>query len=362
MPYDLKTGEYLLVRQHDSWLSVDPIAGCSYDCKYCILRASNLTRRKPQQVASIDEAIQAVTNYRYFVPETSVVSFGNNTDSFLPENVESTLTFIQKFRSRGYQNPIAIATKTPILETVALELGRKDFSPLLLFVSYSNLGHIVEGGVNHSHIRNNFRTLYEAGVTVLHFWRPLVKINGASEVISEILDLVSPYSRASVCIGLKYSPRLYEMFKETKELVLPSGLQGHSGNYLDEEIISRIVSIAEREHPQYPIYFRTSCAVAYVLGLNDYIAILGTEACASSRCPKEQRVICKSRSRIPCHEEIDSVLSRIGLSIPYTVTDEGIEFSDILMQGDYIFLLHNLRSTIHAQVTRTTEWKGHILP
>jgi DNA repair photolyase len=362
MTLNLKVMDYPVIRQHDSWLSVDPIVGCSYDCKYCILRVNGLTGQKPQRILSVEETIRILRAHRYFVPGKTVISFGNNTDAFLPENEETTLDFIRTFRSLGYNNPLEMATKTPISERVATEISQNGNAPIFLFVSYSRLGQRIERGVNEKSLKNSFKILSDAGVTVLHFWRPLVAANGNLEIISDVLETVFRYSKASVCIGLKYSPKLYKMFQDSNELVLPQELAGKSGNYLDDQIVSRILSVAARDYPGYPIFFRTACAVIYMLGRSDYIACHGTDICRISHCPTNQRDICSQQRFIPDNIQIATLLSRIGLKIEYQITRWGIVFDEPLSQEDYVFLLHNTQCKIFANIIRTTEWKGHILP
>ena len=361
MHYDSKSQDYLLIRQHDSWLSVDPVVGCPYDCQYCILKIDGLTNKKPQEVVNIEKTLDKLSKHKHFIPNVTKISYGNNTDAFYSGNIENTLEFIEKFRSRGYDNPIAISTKSPISHSQALQLHKIAGPNLLLFLSYSGLDNNVEKGIDHEGLKNNFSTLSAADINILHYWRPLLESNTTENKILEVLELVSKYSTASICIGLKSTPRLYNIFSDTEELSLPKEFQDKYVNYLEDRTASKILSLSALKYPNYPIYFRTSCAVSYALRQDDYTETFESKACLSSQCPTTQRNVCKSENEIPDKRAIDLLLAHLNLKLPYTITNNVVYFKDTLSQDDLIFLIHNLRCKISAPISKTTEWEGHII-
>jgi len=360
--FDPESGEYLLVRQHDSWLSVDPVLGCPRHCQYCILRIDDLTRKRPRMVASTRDAVGAIARHPYFVPSKTVVSYGNNTDAFIQVNTSHTLKFLREFRSQGYDNPVAIATKAGIDARLARLIRRVGGRRTIIFLSYSGLDPAMEQGVSHDRLQRSFPALRDAEVTICHFWRPLLAANGSAEKIREVLRLVSRYATSSVCIGLKFGPRLYELFHDTPELLLPSALEGTRGNYLQSSITKRVLRIAHSEFPEYRVYFRTSCAVAHALEATDYTATLGTDACEASLCPLAQRARCARSRRLPSSAAVHHALAKVAPARKFAIESQAVWIDGELSQEQYIFLLHTLRYPIRARVGVRGEWQGHILP
>src|SRR5262245_34696501 len=84
---------YSPIAQHDSWLSVDPLVGCSMNCGYCYMQATGWTGVRPELVMSIPAIFEKLLAHPHFIPNETVLSFGNHTDPFLPQNVLRTREF-----------------------------------------------------------------------------------------------------------------------------------------------------------------------------------------------------------------------------------------------------------------------------
>ncbi len=78
------------IAYHDSWLSVDPIIGCTSACSYCYMRQTGWTGVRPEKVIEVGELIVKLlaSENKHFIPNETIISFGNHTDTFSPENVD----------------------------------------------------------------------------------------------------------------------------------------------------------------------------------------------------------------------------------------------------------------------------------
>jgi len=353
---------YEPIQYHDSWLSIDPVIGCKLNCQYCYLRTVNWTGVKPQRVASIDEIIQMLHASRYFIPHKTPLSIGNATDSFLVENIEITRGIIRDLENRGYTNTVTLVTKRHIPLDVLTEFQALKYIRPVFFLSYSGLPASVEKGVNPEDNRQNFIALSEYRLPVLHYWRPLVSINGTSEKIEEMLDFVSKYARASIYFGLKSNPALYKLFSANEYLRLPAEYEGKHAEYLLPEIEHRIHALAETKYPDYPLYRHSSCAISYLFGNPDYtITFHNKRICQiCSRCPSSQRGICKKADKIPTEADVRLTLHQLGKDLPFRIMTEQVEIDGEITQQDLSYMIHRLNFPIKVGVIYTRMWHGRM--
>jgi DNA repair photolyase len=359
-----ESGSYIydLVAYHDSWISLDPIIGCSYDCKYCVLQLPRWTGKRPQRLFSPQEAVLRLIAHRYFVENRTVISVGNRTDPFLKSNVDLTLQVLHEFKSRGLRNPICLVTKSPIPEGAIRDIARLRFPRVIIFLSYSGLGHDLEVGVNHDALRRNFRQLSERGIPCVHFWRPILPTNSSEGQIRKMLGFVSEYASSSVVGGLKYCPELRELYKAEPALRIPdnAGLPPY-GEWLAAGIERSLQNVLKDNFATYPIYRHTSCAVSKVLGIPDYNAtVYRPDVCRASNCPEKQRKVCREGSRAPSEVEVSSWMNRLHLNLSFSLEENKLVVRNPISQEDYIFLLHNINFPIEARVVFTNVLHGSI--
>lgn len=351
---------YEPVQYHDSWLSIDPIIGCRHNCQYCYLRLVKWTGVRPVQIISTPDILRLLETNRYFIPHKTPLALGNCTDMFLPENIPTALEIARELDQRGYRNSLTFITKKLIPENALKELTSLRHIKPIFFLSYSGLPPTVEKGVNAEETRSNFQSLAAYGLPVIHYWRPLLKINGSPDRVEAMLDFVTDFARASVYMGLRYSPALQELFASDDHLHLPE-LDGIPyGNYIAPGVEAKMRQIAAEKYPHYPLYTHSSCALSFALGKPDYTATVYDRVCTSSTCANKQRGICSQARRIPNALQVQTLLDHLGVAFPFRITEKCIEVDGELSQQDFCFLLHNLNYPVQVKVSFTRMWRGDI--
>lgn len=352
---------YNLIAYHDSWISLDPIIGCIHECKYCVLRLYGWTQKIPEKLFSPKETVDSLLNHRYFIRDKTVICLGNTTDLFLKDNVDFTLNLLLEFEKNRLSNPICIATKSQIPMKFIKKIKTSKYLKLIIFLSYSGLPKHLEPGIDFLSIRNNFKVLAKEGIPIVHFWRPLIPSNTNDSQIREMLAFVSKYAKASVIIGLKYNPELRKLFNNHPELYIPDKNIPPYGDWLPPNIEERLLKIAKTQYPDYPIFKHTSCAVSYILQKPDYNAtIYRDEVCKVSICPDLQRRICELAVIKPDIQQVSTLITHLGLDLPFEFNSHKIIIRAEISQEDYIFLLHNLNYPIRAKLKFTNVWRGSI--
>jgi DNA repair photolyase len=351
---------YAPLAYHDSWLSVDPIVGCRLDCQYCYMQSTRWTATKPEILYIVSEMVEMLIAHRHFVRDETILCFGNQTDPFLPDNVDYTLKFFEALEQRGFNNPLVVVTKKRIPRHFLDRACQLKYVRPIFILSYSGLPKSIERGVNPKENQENFKTLSQLGLCVTHFWRPLIAENGSVEILEEVLELVAQYAMASVYTGLKLNPHFYFTYAKNSHLRLPEELDGQYGDYIPEGVEERLRTLASAKYPNYPMYMHTSCAVSYVLSIPDYTATLYHPVCKASNCPMWKRRICEGARSSPTRQQTQTLLSHLGLENSFTISDHVIEISGEINQEDYAFLLHCLNYPLKAQVKHTRNLWGSI--
>jgi DNA repair photolyase len=353
---------YDLVAYHDSWLTVDPIIYCNYNCKYCVLQIPQWTAKRPKQIEEIESAIDELLKSRFFVPVKTVLSFGNRTDPFCEANIPLTVQFIKTLESRGITNTLCLATKSAIPLQVLDVIRKLKHLRVVPFISYSGFSSEIEPGVDHEGIRKNFINLRHRDLSFVHFWRPLVPANATLTKIDQMLDFVTKYASASVVIGLKYSPELREILNKTPSLHVPLSTTEKFGELIPSDVLSNLLAAVRSNHRSYPIFRHTSCAVSYLKENADYNASYCFKGfCDSCNCPSIQRERCaKVLNFRPTKENVKSHLLKLELEPCFSVTGNRISIKQPLSQEQYLYLLHNLRCPIEATIGYTNVWHGDV--
>jgi hypothetical protein len=228
------------------------------------------------------------------------------------------------------------------------EISRfKNIKPIFC-LSYSGLPSSIEKGFNPQDSRENFKNLSRNNFYVIHFWRPLMEVNGTQQVLESILDYVVQYSSASVYIGLKLTPNLYHIYKENLNSYIPHNLVGSYNDYIPNGVEERLRTITSSRYPGYPLYKHTSCAVSLNLEIPDYNATMYRDKiCKESRCPDTQRLRCEKARKLPDRETVRQCLRDIGLNCSFKIDKNSIELSERISQEDFAFLLHKLKYPIN---------------
>ena len=333
----------------ESWLSVDPIIGCKLNCRYCFMRITGWTASRPEVTMDVSTTLRQLSHHPRFTPNQTILSFGNQTDPFLAENVQFLCDFVDGLESAGYSNPLALVTKSAIPGEVIQKLRRLRHVRPVFFLSYSGLPKRIERGVVPEHNEQNLRNLAAAGLPVIHFWRPLVEANGDPLSLRRVLDVVAPYALASVYIGLKVTPDLVHAYGDIPELQVPNSLRNYHGDCLPDGLERRLRAVAAETYPDYPLYLHTSCAMSLALRVPDYNATMYDHpACAASQCPDWKRQVCENSKKPPRLCDIHAALSQIGVECGFEIRANHVRINGTLNQEDYTFLLHRLNFPVRA--------------
>lgn len=283
-----------LTEQHASWLASNPVIGCPMNCAYCFLKPAGLNGIKPKILFSSREALDSLTSSKFYREDIPVAT-GTRTDYFAtPENINYLKQYLVEYNKRKLKNPLVIITKKTIPDDVInllIKLQNKG-SIFIIFLSYSGSDESIEKGINPSELKNNFIRLKKANLNIIHYWRPFIPQNSTKKIMTSVLEYVVKYAKASVVTGLRLTPEMQKQFwfwKNAQDLDIDfsnvEGIWPHQvQNYLKEFM---------QKYPQYPIFYASSCAIAYSLGIPDYNGFYNTEVCASNSCPILQRTLCK---------------------------------------------------------------------
>jgi len=352
------------IRQDNTWLVVDPIVGCKHDCQYCFLQLYGKTKCKGEIKASPEETINTLTTYWAFRP-TSMVMIGSETDMFMnSQNIDFLYKFIELYDNKGIANPLSLSTKCYIPDEFIAFVKSLKNTKIIFYVSYSGLGSDIEPYIKKDMVKTNFIRLREANQHVIHLWRPMTPLNSKYEILKKVLTDVCG-ATCSVMRGLNLNPELQKKVWFWTEA-------------RDKEIdFSKVVSLWPRtldtnikklmnEFPNYPLFFKNSCAMAYVLEQPEFIRIYNTERCNKSYCPKAQREICKNRfsGTVNINESLVRMeLDKIGLDNDFVINlNHSINISGSMQHEQIACLSQVLHCRLIVEDVKTEhEWGGYVL-
>lgn len=339
-----------LISYHDTWMSIDPIHGCPYQCHYCVLRYGDKTGVRPQVIAPPEETLKQLTEHPFFRSGITPLAIGNETDMLHPLNCDYLVELLATFQSAGITNSISLITKTPLKEEVLEKIQKLDRLKVLFYLSYSGLGKKFEPGFRDENFRANFIKVKQFGFPIIHYWRPLLPENTTKDAILRMLEFVSAVADASIICGLKLHPALNKIIQGSGVIRIPDNRLDKFGEWLETSALDEILSLAGSFCPDYPIYRHGSCALAYVLSHPNYTAtIYQRDICLPSHCPTLQRGICASAQSIPQREAVENLLQSIGKDSSISYLEDCIAIDDDFTQEEFIYALHVLNYPIKVQ-------------
>lgn len=304
---------------------------------------------KSQILLSIDQTIDMLLNYKYFVLHKSILAFCNYSDAFLNCNTDYTLNLLFRLDRLKVQNPLVIITKSHIPIDIINELLKIENIRLILCLTYSQLPDNIEKGVDHKKLLLNFKNLSEKSFRIVHFWRPIIDINGSIEVINNVLANVTRYCNVSAYNGLNLSPDLNRIYTNSTLLNLGNKLFSSHGEYIPEKSIKVLLDTITKYYPNHSIYKHTSCSISNVLSIPDYNAtIYRKDICEHSNCPAKQREICQKSKVIPSEDKVEQLFDDIGYSGSFSINNDRLEICGRINQEDYTYLLHHLNFPIYV--------------
>ncbi|MBD3338305.1 MAG: hypothetical protein GF353_04320 [Candidatus Lokiarchaeota archaeon] len=359
---------YRLIKQHESWISIDPIVGCLGGCKYCILRTSFQNNAAPL-VYTIPEQLSNRLRESKFYHNDAILCLFNYSDAFLSDNKKRIIKWLEALKENNYRNWTCIPTKHPFDSKTISEIKNVYYKEkLIFFVSFSGLPKDIEPSVDIKKIVDSMKILKENNIPIVHYWRPVTELNKSDEDIDKILDIVTKYASCSVISGLKASSSLNKYYKS---LNLINGQdEKNQGDYLPKDFLNKLRIKAEKL--SYPIYLHASCAVSKITKKPDYNGTMfRSDICAlhengNSICSEDQKLICqtfKNETEKNFDKEcyIDTIRDILP-GIDVNIDENKIEIKSPIYQEDLINLIHRLKYPITAKkILHTNQYVGSIL-
>lgn len=341
---------YRTISYHDTWIAIDPIRGCPYRCSYCVLRYGSGINTQPKRMIDPKECVEKLLHYPLFVRGRTPLSIGCETDILHNRNVDYLVDLLSEFKEADIDNPIVLATKSPLSESVLQRIKRIAGLRVVFFLSYSGLGQRFEPGIDEKQLRTNFWLAKSNGFPVVHYWRPLIpSVNTGLTMIRKMLSFVSRIADAAVFVGLKLHPRLNRITASEVRIRIPKHLIGEFGEWIETKTIEHIYLEGRSICPTFPIYRHSSCALSFVLGIENQTAtVFRKDICDPSQCPPSQRKICENARRIPSEDEIVKVLSVLERDIGFERHSDLVFIDGEVTQEEFAFLLHNLNCPLRV--------------
>lgn len=354
--------KYRAASYHDSWMSLDPVLGCPYDCTYCVLSNWGLNKCRPVIKKTPGECVAALLEHRFFTPGNTKIAIGNETDMFHPLNTGYLLEILRQLSAGNISNPIILITKAPLHEGILEKISSIPGLNVILFLSYSGLGSEYEPSFTPGQFRRNFILARSYRFPVVHFWRPLLPVNSSVEAVDNMLEFVSGYAMATVFIGLKIHPGLAKITGNKKKFPLPPGVLDSPGEWMAPGTVETVYSRGKCTVPQYPVFRHTSCALSYILKQPDYTAtVYRKDICPGSQCPESQRRMCEQAKNIPTDDQVTEILARLDRKIDYSVKKNCVKLHGSVCQEEFSFILHHLNFPIKPQSVKMVNiYKGSI--
>ena len=281
------------VEHTTSWLTINPVKGCSVGCTYCF-RVRWGASDQPLPAGNVDTLIEELIAHPEFVAHETPVSVNvSSTDSMLPSVRQTTFRALELFEQRGLRNPFGLTTKLHIGARYVARLARLRHVRPIVFISLAFLPWEVEP-VPIRHRISNMARLSELGIPVVLYFRPVVEgWNDSDAILMRALRLGEEHCEA-ICVGG------LRMSAEISANLVASGAHPPyptSRSFHDKPLPSTLRQRLDTLHGQLnltvPVYDHTSCAVSLILGIANYNRLYTDPArnCASS-CPGSQRVLC----------------------------------------------------------------------
>lgn len=283
-----------IVDQHATWVAVNPIQGCPKACSYCFLTERGQTGVRPEHLASPVETVGLLTTSPYYALDRPVALYTWTDVMALPNSRGHLTELLALLAERQIPNPVVLITKCLIPDDAldAVATARQAGLRVIVYVSYSGLGREVERGIRHGELKTNFPRLTQAGVPVVHYWRPAFPESATTRTMRGVLDWVAAYARCTVVAGLKVeSAALSRLAALWPELGTTPGVTAAEGVY--PRPFWEFTHATRQYHPAYPVFHTNSCALAYVLSQPDRFGVFGGRVCrVRNHCPQAQRHRC----------------------------------------------------------------------
>lgn len=302
--------------------SIDPWKGCPMNCAYCHVQGCYSDLRNwtncysPIKRSRFTEAeiVEALVQHKWFISHKSIISIGtSSTEPFLDDSmIRSTLSVMQAFVDKGYKNPFWIVTKAGFPD----EKYAHDFTrimdagnPVLVSICWSN---------NPSYIEplkiNRFRNVqlaHSLGVHLNWYLRPLCdEWNTSSENLEFIFSKAKEFDGCLDNItpgGLRWTEGVEFGIWAVHDQEMPELKKSDNVKTLSETTMKALSTLCNREFPNKPLYYKSSCAISHMLQIPNFnfVDYFNVDYCIASHCPESQRKLCYERQLNLTAEIID---------------------------------------------------------
>lgn len=273
-----------------SSISLSTFAGCTNQCRYCIVGDIKDELAKIERIQTEEEAVQNLFSYNYWINGRSILSINNRTDPFLNDEIsQSTYQILHILEKCKIKNIILLITKMNIPQPIMKKIDDMKLN-IILFYSYSGIKRPIEKFSFEyrekaiCNIANNWTKHMK-----IHYIRPIIpQINDDRETIKYLLEISKRNFDACVISGIRMTPKIASnIYEENWEK------EGHTfSNHkiLSDKVKQNIIDLrAELKYEK--VFYNTSCAVSYVNKMPDYNCTFDTSKC-SNICPNYE--ICNS--------------------------------------------------------------------
>lgn len=322
-----------IVDQHATWIAVNPVQGCPKACAYCFLNERGQTSVRPEQLATPAETIDLLLASPLYDASRPVALYTWTDVMALPASRAHLTQMLALLSHRECPNPVVLITKCHIPDDTiaAIAAARRSGLRVIVYVSYSGLGPDIERGIRHEAIAANFPRLADAGIPVVHYWRPAFPASATAENMQRVFAWASRFARCTVAAGLKVEraavERLAQVWPELAETPEVTDAEGvYPRPFWD------FIHHTGQRYPHYPLFHTNSCALAYVLSQPDRFGVYGSTTCrVRNNCPLAQRDRCSAAAlhrRSPTSDQISAALHRRGLTeADFTLAPDGQELT-----------------------------------
>ena len=271
-----------------SWLAVNTYSGCPIGCQYCVLSLSGRVPRTPRRICTEATAVDHLLESKFFIPNTTPICLNITTEPFHEAVRESTLALVEELDANDLANCVGIITKVHPGQEFLRRIRQPNSVRLAFVVSYSGLPYDIEPTSNQDRV-TLMSDLTQLGFPVIHYWRPLIPgVNTKPEHLRHIFSEIREISRCSVATGVKSLDGLKKRLQPPlKEVPLPSVPGSPSSLGIGTTRVLRGLARVHKE--DHPVFFHTSCALAFLSGSTDYNAHYLSEARICECCPNACR-------------------------------------------------------------------------
>ncbi len=365
----------LLVSEHDTWISVEPLIGCPAKCGYCYLNQIGITAQRPIIRATVNNTLDALTSYLKTSTggtrsDLTPVSIGNYTDMCMTETGRVYLEeFLREYACRRINRVVCLVTKAKLAPTFLRTIAACEV-PIVFFLSQSfgfESGTRLELGAVSSPeqtLQNAQLVSEQPNLSVVHFWRPfLAALNPLDKLVRRVEELRSAGCQCSVVIGLKgevTNANLHGLIGATDRRTL-------SGDELFANDMWNDLSQIARD-TGYPLFRHTSCAIALARheaeALGTWSASKAADKCIPCSCPAQQRSRCamrrgEAKSSIALNALVAPELGSASWELIDSIDGPAIKIEGSLNEFAYNRLHHIVGVPVITDgITRQKAWLG----